>query len=99
METRINILNKPGMLNDEDRKQPLKRTCRHFEFETCLDLSTPIKVIPLATDRTIYDSNTYSKDLASFICWWTNTVMVDLNGFQGFHSVRFELKGFNLVTD
>jgi hypothetical protein len=46
---RINVLNKPGMLTDEDRKQPLEHGCDHFTFKSCLDLSEPVQIIPYGT--------------------------------------------------
>jgi hypothetical protein len=94
---KINILNKTGLLSDEDRKAPLSHGCNTFTFETCLDLSMPIKVIPHGT-RNMYSLQEYSKDVASFICWWTLFVRKDLNGFSGFHHVQFELVGFEIVT-
>jgi hypothetical protein len=43
---RMNILNKSGMLTDEDRKQPFELGCDHFIFKSNLELSIPIEVIP-----------------------------------------------------
>lgn len=93
---RNNILNKQGILSAEDRKEPLERGCDHFTFKTCLDLSKPIQVIPYGT-RTEFSVESYSQDVASFISFWTHFVAKDLNGFSGFHSVKFELVGFKLV--
>ena len=92
---RINILNKVGMLSDEDRKQPISHGCNYFRFESCVDLSSGVKVIPYG-NRQMYSINDYSQDLASFMCWWTKFVMKDLNGFSGFSHVKFELVGFKL---
>ena len=39
----------------------------------------------------------YSKDVASFICWWTHFVKKDLNGFSGFSHVKFEPQGFDVI--
>ncbi len=93
---KINILNKRGMLTDEDRKEKFEHGCSYVTFETCLDLSKPVKVIPhgIATE---ISAEHYSQDLASFIAYWNNFVMKDLNGFSGFGSVRFELVGFKIV--
>jgi len=96
MLEKINILNKLGMLTDEDRKARLQHGCEHFTFETCLDLSKPIKVIPYGT-RQEFSVQEYSRDVSSFMVWWTNNVMKDLNGFSGFHNVKFELVNFKLV--
>jgi hypothetical protein len=93
---KINILNKVGMLTDEDRKQPLSRGCNYFSFETCVDLSIGVKVIPYGS-ALLYSVNNYSQDLASFMCWWNHFVMKDLSGFSGFSHVKFELVGFELV--
>lgn len=93
---RLNILNKVGMLSDEDKKEPLVHGCSYFTFRTCLDLSKPIEVIPYGTSD-MYSVNDYSNDVASFISWWTYFVRRDLNGFGGFSHVKFILKGFKLV--
>lgn len=98
MQTRINILNKPGMLTDVDRKQPLQHMCEHCNFETCLDLSEPIKVFVYGT-RMELPVQLYTRDVASFISWWTENVLPDLNGFSGFHNIKFELQAFELVND
>lgn len=87
---KTNILNKIGMLSEEDGKQPLTHTCNYFTFNTCLDLSKPIQVIPLG-NSTEFTANQYSRDLASFIAWHNHFVMKDLNGFSGFSNVKFEL--------
>lgn len=92
----INILNKTGLLTNEDRKEPLEHGCNHFTFKTCLDLSKPIQVIPYGTS-TKFTHQQYSQDLASFMCWWANFVMCDLNGFSGFSHVKFEFVNFELV--
>jgi hypothetical protein len=93
---KINILNKQGMLTDSDRKQPLTHGCNYFTFESCIDLSIGVKVIPFGNyDK--YSVSHYSQDLASFMCWWNHFVMKDLNGFSGFSHVNFELVGFTLV--
>lgn len=94
----MNILNKQGLLTTEDRKEKLKHGCNFFTFETCLDLSEPIKVIPYGTQKE-YLLSSYSKDIASFICWWTHFIHKDLNGFSGFHNVKFEPVGFNVVNE
>ena len=94
---KINILNKVGLLTAEDRKAPLEHGCEYFTFKTCLDLSEPIKVIPYGRlDK--YPFQEYSRDVASFICWWTHFVQKDLNGFSGFHNIKWELVGFELVS-
>ncbi len=92
----LNILNKRGYLTDEDRKQPLERGCEYFTFKTNLDLSIPVKVIPYGLNEEI-PSELYSRDLSSFIAFWTRFVSEDLNGFSGFHNVKFEFVGFKLV--
>lgn len=92
----MNILNKQGMLSDSDRKQPLSHTSNYFTFESCLDLSIGIKVIPLDNYPT-HPISRYSQDLASFMCWWNHFVMKDLNGFSDFSHVNFELIGFTII--
>lgn len=94
----INILNKPGLLSDQDRKQKLEHGCQHFTFVTCLDLSTPIKMIPYGSIGK-FTMNQYSQDIASFIAWWCHFVQKDLNGFSGFSHVKFEPVGFVIVPD
>jgi len=94
---RINILNKHGMLTDKDRLKPFSHSCSYFTFETNLELSIPVKVTPHGRlDK--YSVDWYSRDLASFICYWQHFVMKDLNGFSGFGNVVFELVGFDLVN-
>lgn len=93
---RINILNKQGYLTPEDRKKPLHHGCEYFTFITCLDLSEPIRVIPFGS-RDKFTTKEYSNDVASFIAWWSYFVRKDLNGFSGFHNVKWELDGFELI--
>ena len=93
LEEKINILNKVGLITDEDRKAPLQHGCDFFTFETCLDLSEPIKVIPYGYTTEV-SLEIYSKEIASFISWWTKFVQKDLNGFSGFSHVKFEPVGF-----
>ena len=95
---KINILNKQGMLTDEDRKQRLEHGCSYFTFESCIDLSKGVKVIPYGTKGSKYTIDQYSQDLAAFMCWWTNMVMKDLNGFSGFSHVKFDLSDFELIN-
>ena len=92
---KINILNKPRMLTLEDRKERLEHGCNYFVFETCLDLSEPVKV--KAYHGTKFTVEQYSADVAAFICWWTLMVMKDLNGFSGFSHVKFEPQNFKIV--
>lgn len=93
---KINFLNKEGYLSDSDRKLPISHGCQSFMFESCVDLSIGVKVIPYGNlDK--YSTNLYSQDLASFICWWVMNVLKDLNGFSGLDTINFELVGFKLV--
>jgi len=93
---RINVLNKQGILTDEDRKQEFVHGCNHVTFHTNLDLSVPIKVVPYGTSGKIKIDH-YSQDLASFICYWEHFIKKDLNGFTGFSHVKFELDGLEIV--
>ena len=93
----MNILNKQVFLTEEDRKQPLVRGCEYFTFHTNLDLSIPIEIIPFG-NATEYPLAVYSRDVASFISFWTNFVSGDLNGFGGFHNVKFIPVGFTIKT-
>jgi len=93
---RLNILNKQGMLTNEDRKQPLSHGCQWFTFQSCIDLSDGVKVIPYVNSDKI-TINQYSQDLSSFMCWWNYFVMKDLSGFSGFSHVKFELVGFTII--
>ena len=92
----LNIFGREGMLTEEDRIKNLEHGCEHVTFVSCIDLSEPIRVIPhgLAEEISV---EMYTRDLASFICWWTNTIMCDLIGFSGFNNKKFELVGFKLV--
>ena len=92
---RINILNKIAMLSNEDRKQPLVHNCSFSTFYTNLDLSEPIKIVPYGKTN-IISIDKYSQDVASFISWWTNFVLPDLNGFSGFSNVYFDLVNFTI---
>lgn len=94
---RINVLNKPGMLTDEDRKQPLEHGCDHFTFKSCLDLSEPVQIIPYGTSGGEYSIEHYTRDVARFISWWEYFVKKDLNGFSGFSNVKFVPVGFVIV--
>lgn len=92
----INILNKVGMLTDVDRKAPLTHTCQYLTFKSCIDLSQPIKVYGT---RKQFTASQYSQDVASFICWWSQFIYKDLNGFIGFPYVKFELVDFTLIEE
>ena len=85
----INILNKEGMLTKEDRKKPLSHQCEWCTFKTNIDLS---KGVTVTSHSQAVTYTGYSRDLATFISWWTQTVLPDLNGFDGFHNVKFKLK-------
>ena len=91
---RINVLNKEGMLTDEDRKQPFVHGCNHCTFRTNVDLSGGVKVESYAWEEMTIDM--YSQDLAAFMVYWTSQVLKDLNGFSGFGHVKFELD-FKLI--
>lgn len=93
----MNILNKQGILSESDRLEPLTHSCQYFTFETCIDLSIGVKVIPYGNFNK-YKVSQYSQDLASFMCYWNQFIMKDLNGFSGFSHVQFELVGFTLVS-
>lgn len=94
----INIFGGEGYLTDEQRKMPLEHGCESFTFKTCMDLSQPIEVTQygIATKQPL---SWYSTDIASFIAWWTRNVGESLNGFSGFHNVKFIPMGFTLVED
>jgi hypothetical protein len=93
---KINILNKRGFLTNEERKEKFVHGCSDFTFETCLDLTEPVKVIPYGS-RKQFTVNEYSTNVAEFISYWNTFVLEDLNGFSGFSNVKFELVGFELV--
>lgn len=92
----INILSKLGFLTDDDRKSTLTHGCENFMFKTCLDLSDPIQVIPYS-GRQQFTLQEYSQDVSSFICWWTNFILKDLNGFSGFTNLEFVLVDFTII--
>ncbi len=92
----INILNTVGLLTSEQRKEKLQHGCNDFTFDTCIDLSEPIKVIPYGNPKEV-SLEIYSQNVASFICWWTHFVQKDLNGFSGFSHVKFVPINFKVV--
>lgn len=94
--SKINILDKVGLLSDEDRKEPLQISFGYFTFETCLDLSKPIKIIPLSDIKEV-SLEIYTRDITIFISWWTNFVLKDLNGFSGFYHIKYENVGFVVI--
>ena len=93
--SKLNILNKVGLLSDEDRKEPLFHSCHMLSFSSCLDLSDPIKVTYAIPGGQVSIQD-YSKDLASFFTWWSYFVHKDLNGFSGMSHIKFEYN-FTLV--
>ena len=94
---RVNYLNKIGFLTKKDRKEPLEHGCEHFTFKTNLELSEPIQVTPYGDGAyKVFSSNQYSNDVASFISFWNHFVAKDLNGFAGFHNIKWELIGFKI---
>ena len=88
---RTNILNKEGLLTDQDRKEPLVQGCQHCTFTTNLDLSQEVIIIPYGSGELTLEQ--YTQDIASFIAWWSYFVQKDLNGFSGFGNVKFKLVG------
>lgn len=95
---KFNILGGEGLLTDEQRKSPLDRNCEYFSFKTNLDLSEPVQVFAngIATEQPL---SKYSVDIANFISFWTREVAPSLNGFSGFHNVKFVPMNFTLVED
>ena len=93
---RCNIFGKRELLTKEDRKRPLVHGCDYFKFESNIDLSDGIKVIPYGSCE-IFSTEQYSIDLMSFMVWWTNNVFQDLNGFSGMSNIKFEFVRFKLV--
>ena len=94
--SRINILNKEGLLSPEDRKEKLEHNCDYVWFKTCLDLSDPVEVYMYGEGNLLMHEK-YAIDIASFICWWTNFIYKDLNGFSGFSNVKFEPVNFKII--
>ena len=94
---KINILNKQGMLSTEDRKENFSHMCDYVTFETCLDLSKPVKVNPMGMDNRVTIEN-YTRDISSFISYWNYFVKKDLNGFQGFSGVRFDTSNIEIIN-
>jgi hypothetical protein len=95
--SRLNILNKEGLLSKQDCKEPLIHGCQYVTFTTCLDLSEPIKVSAYGTSGEVSLSN-YTSDIASFIDWWVYFVKKDLNGFSGHSATKFILTDFVVTT-
>jgi hypothetical protein len=94
---RMNILNKEGFLTDEERKEPLEYGAEYMTFKTCLDLSEPIQM-RLYGNAGMISANDYSNDIAIFISYWDYFVKKDLNGFSGFHNVKWERIDFEIVN-
>ena len=94
--SKLNILNKEGYLTKEDRKELLERGLEYTTFKTCLDLSKPIE-ITMYGQRGELTLEQYSRDVASFMAFWTNFVLKDLNGFSGMNSVKFVPTNFKIV--
>jgi hypothetical protein len=94
---KFNILNYQGFLTAEDRKKPLSHSCRNFHFQSCIDLSSGVKIIPYGSRDTI-PLNAFSQDLASFIAWWTMNVLKDLNGFSGIDCINYTMEDCEIVN-
>lgn len=79
-------------LSDKERKEPIKRICRYYEFTSCADLSQGVKIRPL-TENPEYKTATYliAQDVASFTAWWINAVHKNLNGFSGMDTIKWEV--------
>ena len=92
---RINILNKQGLLTDEDRKEPLVHSCHYLTFQSCLDLSEPVR-ISYGIPGSKVPIQMYTRDIADFFCWWDYFIKKDLNGFSGMSHVKFELVDFEI---
>ena len=56
------------MITEEDRKHPIDHGCKYFKFKSSVDLSIGVQVIPYGYSME-YDVESYSQDLASFMCW------------------------------
>lgn len=93
---RCNIFGKRELLTKEDRKRSLVHGCHYFKFESNIDLSDGIRVIPNGSSET-FSIEDYSTDLMSFMIWWSNNIYQDLNGFLGFSNIKFKFVGFKLV--
>ena len=93
---RCNIFGRRELLTKEDRKQSLEHGCNHFRFESNIDLSNGIRVIPYGSSK-VFSAEDYSKDLMIFMVWWTKNILEDLNGFSGFSNIKFEFVDFKLV--
>jgi len=89
-------MNKDGFISNEDRKSKLTHGCNFLRFETCIDLSEPIKIYHYCGNTKITLEN-YTKDVALFFNWWTTNVMKDLNGFNGFSNIKVELIEFKVI--
>ncbi len=94
--SRLNILNKQGLLSDEDRLEDLYHSCDHVAFSSCLDLSRPIKVIQHGRSGRVSLAN-YTRDVANFFVWWAHFVHKDLNGFSGMSHITFDLGDLEIV--
>lgn len=73
-------------LTDEERKAPLTRIINGCVFDTCVDLSTGIKVYPVS--ESIRDDLVVQAKIL-FTAWWCITIHKQLNGFPGFDTVKW----------
>lgn len=73
-------------LTDEERKAPLTRVINGYVFNTCVDLSSGIKIYPQSTDS---DEKLRIQAKILFTAWWCTTIHKQLNGFPGFDTVKW----------
>lgn len=97
MPESVNILFGQGKINKEQGKENWTTTGEFLEFDTSLDFSKPIKVSSINGDEITISQ--YSRDLADFICYWSNNILVDLSVLPKFKDVQFEFVNFKLIPD
>ena len=93
---RTNMFGTQGYCTDEQRKQSLDHRCNHLDFKSCIDLSVGVKITCFYSDKVSLTN--YTKDIASFMTWWTLNVLPMLNGFSGVDTIKFEIEGFNIIS-
>lgn len=96
MNNRTNIFGGNGYLTDDQRKEVIEHSGVKLDFKTCVDLSQPIIVTKYGINNEVSITE-YSKEVAMFICYWTKVYMCDLNGFSGFHHVKFDTSNIKII--
>lgn len=74
-------------LTNEQRKEKYVEIVNHFTFESCIDLSVPVKVHHFKPGMEAQ----LAQEVGCFIGRWLRIVHPQLNGFPGLDTVKYEL--------